>query len=80
MAYVTFTSPECIAAIILNDPPDNFISRAVMAEINRIIDEELRPKIKLCSDNLRISIIRIQNPGYRGKIELHKQSGQLELS
>jgi len=49
MAYVTFTSPECIAAIILNDPPDNFISRAVMADINRIIDEELRPKIKLCS-------------------------------
>lgn len=49
MAYVTFTSPECIAAIILNGPPDNFISRAVMADINRIIDEELRPKIKLCS-------------------------------
>jgi len=49
MAYVTFTSPECIAAIILNDPPDNFISRAVMADINRIIEEDLRPKIKLCS-------------------------------
>lgn len=49
MAYVTFTSPECIGAIVLNDPPDNFISRSVMAEINRFIEEELRPKIKLCS-------------------------------
>ena len=49
MAYVTFTAPECIAAIILNDPPDNFISRSVMADINRIIEEELRPKIRLCS-------------------------------
>lgn len=49
MPYVTFTSPECIAAIILNDPPDNYISRAAMADINRIIEEELRPKIKLCS-------------------------------
>ncbi|HEX9861406.1 MAG TPA: hypothetical protein VGB23_09390, partial [Nitrospirota bacterium] len=49
MAYVTFTAPECIAAIILNDPPDNYISRAVMADINRIIEEDLRPKIRLCS-------------------------------
>ena len=49
MAYVTFTSPECIGAIVLNDPPDNFISRKVMADINRFIEEELRPKIKLCS-------------------------------
>ena len=49
MAYVTFTSPECIGAIVLNDPPDNHISRAVMADINRFILEELRPKIKLCS-------------------------------
>jgi enoyl-CoA hydratase len=49
MAYVTFTSPGCIAAIVLNDPPDNYISRSVMADINRYIDEELRPKIKLCS-------------------------------
>ena len=49
MAYVTFTDPECIGAIILNDPPDNYISRAVMADINRFIEEDLRPKIKLCS-------------------------------
>jgi len=49
MAYVTFTSPECIAALVLNDPPENYISRSVMADINRYIDEELRPKIKLCS-------------------------------
>jgi len=49
MAYVTFTDPECIGAIVLNDPPDNFISRAVMADINRFIEERLQPKIKLCS-------------------------------
>lgn len=49
MAYVTFTSPECIAGIVLNDPPENHISRAVMADINRFIEEELKPKIKLCS-------------------------------
>jgi enoyl-CoA hydratase len=65
MAYVTFTSPACIAGIVLNDPPENFISRAVMADINRFIDEELRPKIKLCS-----VVITGEGPNFSSGIDI----------
>lgn len=66
MAYVTFTSPECIAAIVLNDPPENYISRAVMADINRFIEEELRTKIKLCS-----VVITGEGPNFSSGIDLN---------
>jgi enoyl-CoA hydratase len=65
MAYVTFTSPECIAGIVLNDPPENYISRAVMADINRFIEEELRPKIKLCS-----VVITGEGPNFSSGIDI----------
>lgn len=65
MAYVTFTDPACIAAIILNDPPENFISRAVMADINRFIDEDLRPKIKLCS-----VVIASEGPNFSAGVDI----------
>lgn len=65
MAYVTFTSPECIAAIVLNDPPENYISRAVMADINRFIEEDLRPKIKLCS-----VVVTGEGPNFSSGIDL----------
>jgi len=70
MAYVTFTSPECIGAIVLNDPPDNFISRAVMAEINRIIEEDLRPRIKLCS-----VVVMGDGPNFSSGIDIKDMAG-----
>ena len=58
MAYATFTSPECIAAVVLDDPPDNYISRSVIADINRIVLDKLKPKIKLCLGRRRHPALR----------------------